>query len=158
MSPSEYSKAVDIWSIGCILGELLGRTPLFQGDHYLDQIQRIASVLGSPTQTDLEFVTKKEAREFVMKLPKKKGKPYNVLFPNANPLALDLLAKMLVFNPNKRATIEDCIAHEYFKGLHDPGEEPLAEKIFDWSFDDLKLTKENLQKMVYEESLSFHPD
>ena len=93
-----------------------------------------------------------------MKLPKKKGKPFNVLFPDANPLALDLLSKMLVFNPNKRATIEECIKHEYFKGLHDPGEEPLAEGSFDWSFDDIKLTKDNLQKMIYEESVNFHPD
>ena len=158
LSPSEYSKAVDIWSIGCIFAELLGRTPIFPGDHYLDQIQKINSVLGSPSSSDLEFVTKKEAREFVMKLPKKKGKPFNVLFPDANPLALDLLSKMLVFNPNKRATIEECIKHEYFKGLHDPGEEPLAETSFDWSFDDIKLTKDNLQKMIYDESVNFHPD
>jgi mitogen-activated protein kinase 1/3 len=90
-------------------------------------------------------------------LQKKKPKPFNVLYPKANPLALDLLSKMLIFNPNKRITIEECIKHEYFKGLHDPGEEPLSDKVFDWSFDDLKLTKENLQKMVYEESLHFHP-
>jgi len=93
-----------------------------------------------------------------MKLPKKKPKDFKVLFPDAKPLALDLLSKMLVFNPNKRATIEQCIAHPYFEGLHDPGEEPLSDKQFDWSFDDLKLTKENLQKMTYEESLYFHPD
>jgi serine/threonine protein kinase len=115
-------------------------------------------VLGSPRSSDLEFVTKKEARDFVMKLPKKKAKPFNQLFPDANPVALDLLSKMLVFNPNKRATIEDCISHPYFKGLHDPGEEPLSDKHFDWSFDDIKLTKDNLQKMVYEESLFFHAD
>ena len=115
-------------------------------------------MLGSPSNSDLEFVTKKEARDFVLKLPKKKPKPFNVLFPQANSQALDLLSKMLVFNPNKRATIEECIAHPYFKGLHDPGEEPLSDKAFDWGFDDLKLTKDNLQKMVYEESLHFHPD
>ena len=137
---------------------MLGRNPIFPGEHYLDQIQKISSILGSPSNSDLEFITKKEARDFVLKLPKKKAKPFNVLFPKANNLALDLLSKMLVFNPNKRATIEDCIAHPYFKGLHDPGEEPLADKHFDWGFDDLKLTKENLQKMVYEESLHFHPD
>ena len=157
LSPSEYSKAVDIWSIGCIFGELLGKNPIFPGEHYLDQIQKIISVLGSPSNSDLEFVTKKEARNFVLNLQKKKPKPFNVLYPKANPLALDLLSKMLIFNPNKRITIEECIKHEYFKGLHDPGEEPLSDKVFDWSFDDLKLTKENLQKMVFEESLHFHP-
>lgn len=137
---------------------MLGRTPIFPGEHYLDQIQKINSILGSPTNSDLEFVTKKEAREFVLKLPKKKGKPFNVLFPDANPVALDLLSKMLVFNPNKRATIEECIKHEYFSGLHDPAEEIVADSNFDWSFDDIKLTKENLQKIIYEESLNFHSE
>ncbi len=124
----------------------------------MDQIQKIISVLGSPSNSDLEFVTKKEAREFVLKLPKKKGKSFSSLFPNANSLALDLLSKMLVFNPHKRATIEDCIAHPYFKGLHDPNEDPICDKVFDWSFDDIKLTKENLQMAIYEESIAFHPN
>lgn len=123
----------------------------------MDQIQKIISILGSPTDNDLEFITKKEARNFVLNLQKKKGKSFKQLFPTANPVALDLLSKMLVFNPHHRATIEECIKHEYFKGLHDP-DEPLCEKSFDWSFDDLTLTKENLQKMIYEESLSYHPD
>lgn len=114
--------------------------------------------MGSPTESDIDFVTKKEAREFVLKLPKKKGKPFKQLFPDANPLALDLLSKMLMFNPNKRYTIEECIKHDYFKGLHDPGEEPLSDTHFDWSFDDVKLTKENLQKMIYDESLHYHPE
>ena len=124
----------------------------------MDQIQKITSILGSPSQSDLDFVTKKEAREFIMKLPKKKQKDFKNLFPDAKPLALDLLKNMLVFNPNKRFTIEQCIAHPYFEGLHDPGEEPLSDKQFDWGFDDLKLTKENLQKMTFEESLYYHPE
>lgn len=140
------------------MAELLGRSPFFQGENYLDQIQKITSILGSPTKEDLSFITKKEARDFVLKLPKKKGKSLSSIFPNANSVALDLLSKMLVFNPLKRYTIEECIAHPYFKGLHDPGEEPLAEKHFDWSFDDVKLTKENLQMMVWDESLHYHPN
>jgi len=139
------------------MGEILGRKPIFQGDNYLDQIQKITSVIGSPSKEDLSFISKKEAKDFVLKLPQKKPKGFSSLFPKSNPLALDLLSKMLVFNPDKRATIEECIAHPYFKGLYDSAE-PLADTHFDWSFDDLKLTKENLQKMVYEESLHFHPD
>lgn len=157
LCPSEYSKAVDVWSIGCILAELLGRKPLFPGEHYLDQVQRIISVLGTPTSEDLEFITNTQAREFVMKISKHSKKKWDNLFPGASPLALDLLSKMLVFNPNKRITIEECIAHEYFEGRHDPDDEPLCKEPFDWSFDDIELTKENLQSMVYDESLAFHP-
>ena len=158
LCPSEYSKAVDIWSIGCIFSELLGRNPLFPGDHYLDQIQKIISVLGSPSMSDLEFITNTQAKDFVIKLPKRTKQAFNVLFQKQNPLALDLLSKMLVFNPKKRYTVEQCISHPYFEGLHNPEEEPVAEKAFDWSFDDLELTKENIQSMIYDEALIFHPE
>lgn len=156
LCPSEYSKAVDIWSIGCIFSELLGRNPLFPGDHYLDQIQKIISVLGSPTKDDLNFITNSQAKEFVLKLPKRTKQQFSVLFQKANPVALDLLSKMLVFNPYKRYTIEQCLAHPYFEGLHNTEEEPISNSHFDWKFDDMELTKQNIQLMVNEEAEYFH--
>jgi len=156
LCPSEYSKAVDIWSIGCIFSELLGRNPLFPGDHYLDQIQKIISVLGSPTKEDLNFITNSQAKDFVLKLPKRTKQPFSNLFQKANPVALDLLSKMLVFNPNKRYTIEQCLAHPYFEGLHNSEEEPISKKHFDWKFDDMELTKKNIQCMINEEAEYFH--
>jgi mitogen-activated protein kinase 1/3 len=65
---------------------------------------------------------------------------------------------MLHFNPNKRYTIEQCISHPYFETLHNPEEEPICEASFDWTFDDIELTKDNLQSIIYDESLIFHPD
>ena len=158
LCPSHYSKAVDIWSIGCIFAELLGRQPLFPGDHYLDQIQKIIGIIGTPKDDDLDFIKKKEAKEFLLKLVKRTKLTWSSLFPNANPVALDLLGKMLTFSPKKRYTVDQCISHPYFEGLHDPEQEPIATKEFDWSFDSVELTKENLQSMVYDESLIFHPD
>jgi mitogen-activated protein kinase 1/3 len=156
LSPSEYTKAVDVWSIGCIFAELLGRKAIFQGEHYLDQIQKITEVLGSPTAEDLDFISKPEARAFVMKLPKKTKKKFSDIYPNANPVALDLLEKMLTFHPKKRITLQECLEHPYFADYRDPEAEITADGPFDWSFDDVELTKENLQKMIYEESLHFH--
>ena len=93
-----------------------------------------------------------------MKLPKRTKQNPNQLFQKSNPVALDLMSKMLTFNPHKRFTVEQCISHPYFEGLHNPEEEPLSPKPFDWSFDECELTKENLQSMIYEESLQFHPE
>ena len=158
LCPSHYAKAVDIWSVGCIFAELLGRQPLFPGDHYLDQIQKIIAVTGTPKMEDLDFIQKKEAKEFFLKLVKRTKLTWSSLFPNANPIALDLLEKMLTFNPKKRYTIEQCISHQYFEGLHDPEQEPTTTSSFDWSFDAVELTKENLQSMIYDESLYFHDE
>ena len=80
------------------------------------------------------------------------------MYPKFNPAGLDLLSKMLVFNPEKRYTVEECLAHPYFEGLHNPDEEPVHDKPFDWSFDNFEPTKELLQQMVYEESLKYHPE
>ena len=158
LCPSHYAKAVDIWSVGCIFAELLGRQPLFPGDHYLDQIQKIIAVTGTPKMEDLDFIQKKEAKEFFLKLVKRTKLTWSSLFPNANPIALDLLEKMLTFNPKKRYTVDQCISHPYFEGLHDPEQEPITTSSFDWTFDAVELTKENLQSMIYDESLYFHDE
>jgi mitogen-activated protein kinase 1/3 len=158
LCPSHYSKAVDIWSVGCIFAELLGRQPLFPGDHYLDQIQKIVAVTGTPKMEDLDFIKKKEAKEFFLKLVKRTKLTWSSLFPNANPIALDLLEKMLTFNPKKRYTVDQCLSHPYFEGLHDPEQEPTAESNFDFSFDKESLTKEKLRSMIYEQSLHFHEE
>ena len=158
LCPSEYTKAVDVWSIGCIFAELLGRKAIFQGEHYLDQIQKITGVLGSPTAEDLDFISKPEAKEFILKLPKKSKKKFSDLYKGANPVALDLLEKMLTFHPKKRITIKECLEHPYFTDIRDPEAETTAEKPFDWTFDEVELTKENLQKIIYKESLNFHKE
>lgn len=157
LSSSEYTKQIDVWSIGCVFAELLGRAPLYPGEDYLDQVQRIIGVLGTPTAEDMNFIANPSARRYIHKLPRREKMKWTSLYSKANPVALDLLDKMLVFNPEKRWTIQECLAHPYFRDLHNPEEEPLAPEPFDWSFDNFEPTRELLQSMIYEEALRFHP-
>lgn len=157
LNASHYTKALDLWGAGCVFAELLGRSPLFPGEDYLDQVQRIIAVLGMPSQEDMSFIGNESAKRYIKSLPKRQRVPWSTLYPKANPVALDLLSKMLVFNPEKRFTVEECLAHPYFEGLHNVDEEPVAPQKFDWSFDDFTPTKPLLQTMVFEESLRFHP-
>jgi mitogen-activated protein kinase 1/3 len=157
LCPSQYSKAMDIWSIGCIFAELMARCPIFRGENYLDQIKKINEILGSPDENDMSYIADSNARKFITNLPKNKKIGFNQIFPNGNPLAIDLLEKMLCFNPQKRINIEQCLNHPYFKDIRDKNLETTALHSFDWSFDKIKLTKPNLQKLVYEQSLYFHP-
>lgn len=126
LNASEYSKAVDIWSVGCILAELLGRTPLFPGEDFLDQVQRIISVLGTPSQEDQKYIGNENALKYIKNLPKRTRQAWDKLFPNFKPATYDLLNRMLTFNPDKRYTVDECLAHPYFDGLHTPDEEPTA--------------------------------
>ena len=157
LSSSEYSKQIDVWSVGCIFAELLGRAPLFPGEDYLDQVQRIIGVLGTPSPEDMQFIGNSAAKRYIHRLPVREKMKWNTLYASASETALDLLDKMLIFNPAKRSTAEECIKHPYFKGLHNPEEEPVAPEPFDWAFDNFEPTKDILQGMVYDEGLSFHP-
>ncbi len=105
----------------------------------------------------MAFVGSDQARKYIKSLPRRNKQPWTNLYPKANPVALDLLSKMLVFNPTKRATVEQCLAHPYFEGLHTDEGEPCCDTPFDWSFDAFTPTKERLQEMIYEFALHFHP-
>lgn len=124
----------------------------------MDQIQRQIAVLGTPKADDTSYITNESALKYMKSLPKRSKQSWKNLFPDANPIGLDLLSKMLTFNPDKRYTIEQCINHEYFNGLHNAEEEPICETQFDWSFDTFEHKKETIQNMIYEESLEYHPD
>jgi mitogen-activated protein kinase 1/3 len=158
LNASHYTNALDVWSIGCIFAELLGRAPLFPGDDYLDQIKRTIAVLGTPTHEDMAFIGNELARKYIRKLPKRSKQSWASLFPKANPVALNLLGKMLIFNPEKRYTVKQCLKHPYFEGLHNEEMEPECDEPFDWTWDNFEPTREGLQGMVYEESLEFHPE
>ncbi|KRX06315.1 Protein kinase-like domain [Pseudocohnilembus persalinus] len=158
LNASEYTKAVDIWSVGCIIVELIGRNPLFPGEDYLDQVQRVIAVLGTPSPEDMSYIGNENAIKYIRSLPKRSKQKLENLYPKTNPLLLDLIDHMLTFNPDHRYTVEQCLEHPYFESLHNPEEEPVCEKVFDWSWDNFEPTKEILQNMVYEESLCFHPN
>lgn len=64
--------------------------------------------------------------EFIKGLPKRSKQSWKLLYPKANPMACDLLGVMLTFNPHKRATVEECLAHPYLEELHNPETEPMA--------------------------------
>ena len=157
LCPSKYSKAMDIWSIGCIFAEIMARCPLFRGENYLDQIKKITDILGSPNENDMSYISDQQAIKFITELPKKKKISLKEIYPNGNPLAIDLLEKMLCFNPKIRINTEQCLNHPYFKEIRDKNLEITALHSFDWSFDKIELNKQNLQKLIYEQSLYFHP-
>ena len=95
---------MDMWSIGCIVAEMLSNRPIFPGKNYLDQIQKIQEVLGTPTQDETSFILNPKARAFLESLPNQQRKPWARMYPRAEgtPGAFDLLDKLLAFDPRKR--------------------------------------------------------
>lgn len=151
LSFRHYDKSVDIWSVGCIFAELLGRSPLFPGKDYMHQLRLIIDVIGTPNDQDIEYIESEKALRFIRSLPKKNPIPWRKLYPNASNLALDLLGQMLQFDPRKRCSVEDALSHPYLSSLHDPTDEPVCLSKFSFEFDSPQVTKEQLKYMMWEE-------
>jgi len=149
-----YTKAIDMWSVGCILAELLGGKPLFKGRDYVDQLNQILSILGTPDDETLTRIGSERALRYIRSLPKTQKIPFSELYPNANPLALDMLEKLLKFDPAERITVEEALAHPYLEAYHDVDDEPSHEKLFDFSFEALDSI-EDMKRMITEEVLNF---
>ena len=97
-------------------------------------------------------------KEFIQSLPRRKGKDFNTIFKGANPDAIDLLKKMLTYDPMKRITVDQAIAHPYMAQLHCPEDEPTCEPVstFDFDFEIYSLKKEDYKDLIYDEIMLYH--
>jgi len=158
LSWKHYTQKIDIWSIGCIFAELIGRKPIFQGKDYINQINRIAEIIGTPSKDDILHIGNEEALTFITSLGFKPKIPFQRIFPQAPPEAIDLLERMLMFDPIKRISVEGALAHPFLRTLHDPADEPNAPAVFNFEFENYNLSKEVYRELIYREIMYFHPE
>ena len=104
--------------MGCILGELLGGKPMFQGTTSIHQLDLISQYLGTPTSQDLASFKSSYARKSFDYANSAKRRYLHDLYPKASPDAMDLLQKLLVYNPSKRLSALECINHPYLAKFH----------------------------------------
>eukprot|EP01116_Phalansterium_solitarium_P024141 TRINITY_DN874_c0_g4_i1.p1 TRINITY_DN874_c0_g4~~TRINITY_DN874_c0_g4_i1.p1 ORF type:complete len:368 (+),score=101.54 TRINITY_DN874_c0_g4_i1:111-1214(+) len=136
LGSTKYTKAVDMWSVGCILGELLGGKPMFPGTSTLNQLDRICEVTGMPTAQDIESIDSPYAATMSESIPQSTKKEVAELFPKASQDALNLLKRLLVFNPKDRLTAEQALDHPYVGQFHNASEEPACPFAIKISIDD----------------------
>jgi mitogen-activated protein kinase 7 len=146
--------SVDVWSVGCILAELLGGRPFFKGRDYVDQLNQILHILGTPNEDTLCRIGSSRAQEYVRNLPYMPKKPFPALFPSANPDALDLLDKMLAFDPSSRIGVVEALEHPYLHIWHDASDEPDCPTTFNFDFEVIDEVGE-MRKMILEEVYRF---
>ncbi|EGF77844.1 hypothetical protein BATDEDRAFT_13581 [Batrachochytrium dendrobatidis JAM81] len=117
LGAKQYGTAVDMWSVGCIFAELMLRTPYFAAETDIGQLQTIFRALGTPTEEDWPGLKSlPDYHEFAMH-PKT---ALSVLFTAASNDTLDLLQRMIIYDPLKRITSEQALDHVYFRNLPRP--------------------------------------
>ena len=156
LSMSEYTFCIDIWSVGCIFAEMLSRRQLFPGKDYLNQLQLVLSVVGTPGEDYIDSIGSERVKTYLKSLPARTPVELSVLFPTANPLALEFLVKMLQLDPRKRLSAEEALTHKYLSGYHDPKDEPVCTPSFDFSFEKELMKKEDLLKSMIDEINDYH--
>jgi mitogen-activated protein kinase 1/3 len=190
----QYTKAIDVWSVGCILAEMLSGKPLFPGRDYHHQLSLILDVLGvytasvatphllmipagTPTIDEFYAISTRRSRDYLRALPFRRKKPFSQLFPQASEAAVDFLTKTLTFDPKKRMTVEEALAHPYLEAYvrvhapstllpsnqrsryshwqHDPNDEPtcasLPPEFFEFDLQKDEISREQLKELLYEE-------
>eukprot|EP00198_Chlamydomonas_reinhardtii_P001516 XP_001690852.1 mitogen-activated protein kinase 3 [Chlamydomonas reinhardtii] len=159
LSCEHYTSAIDMWSVGCIMAELLGRKPLLPGKDYVDQLKLIIKSLGPPSEDDLTFINSQKARAYIRALPPAEKVNFRKKFPEADPLAIDLMEKMLQFDPRKRIDVHGALKHPWLAQLHDEAAEPAAPGEFVLDFEESTLTEQNVRDLIYEELVNhYHPN
>jgi serine/threonine protein kinase len=111
----EYSSAIDIWSLGAIFVELCTKIPLFPGDSEIDQLYRVFRTLGTPNEQTWPGVSK--LRDYKKSFPNWAPTQLSSLVPGLDAEGLDLLSKMLEYNPTSRITAKEALAHPFFYGV-----------------------------------------
>lgn len=149
LSSHEYSKAVDMWSAGCSLAEIISGRILFPGQHYIEQVNLIINVRGTPSEDTKKQISNEYALKYIESLPVKDKVPLAELFPTSHPDALDILDRMLDLNPHSRITVEESLKHPFLESMHDPEDEPSFEGTIDFTFEeDGSLNLEKVKRLI----------
>lgn len=133
---------------------MLGGRPFFKGRDYVDQLNQILHILGTPNEETLSRIGSPRAQEYVRNLPFMAKRQFPSLFPNANPDALDLLDRMLAFDPSSRISVETALEHPYLHIWHDASDEPGCPTTFNFDFEVVEDVGD-MRKMILDEVARF---
>ncbi|KAM7075410.1 mitogen-activated protein kinase 15 isoform 2-T2 [Molossus nigricans] len=124
LSSSWYTPGVDMWSLGCILGEMLRGKPLFPGTSTLHQLELVLQTIPPPSEEDLLALNSGYSTSILHHLGARPRQTLEALLPaDTPPEALDLLKRLLVFAPDQRLSAAQALRHPYVRRFHCPARE-----------------------------------
>ncbi|XP_034391389.1 mitogen-activated protein kinase 12 isoform X2 [Cyclopterus lumpus] len=156
LSWMHYTQTVDIWSVGCIMAEMLQGKPLFKGSDHLNQLTEIMKLTGTPTQEFASKLESDDAKGYIKSLPKVEKKDLQNVFPTTNPQAVSVLERMLLLDPESRVTAAEALTMPYFSEFRELEEETAAQP-YDHSSDNTDQPLDLWKRHTFTEILTFKP-
>jgi len=162
LNARRYGPEIDVWAVGCIFAEMYYKRPLFRGEDYADQLKKIFNIIGNPSQEDIDACVDDEVgMKFLNNLRVNEGVSWESLLPSASTEAIDLIEKLLAFNPQKRISVDEALAHPFLAKYFDEefvNETSVCNEVFDMSFERNIMTKEQIREIMLEEIRTFRPN
>ncbi|KIL70562.1 hypothetical protein M378DRAFT_183203 [Amanita muscaria Koide BX008] len=109
-----YSTSIDVWSCGCIFAEMISGLPLFRGRDNQDQLLHIMRIIGTPTEAQFQKMQRDSPEIQLKSYPRYPKMPFSQVLPKASPHAIDLLERLLKFDPAERISAAEALSHPYF--------------------------------------------
>uniref|UniRef100_A0A0A9YFG9 Shaggy-related protein kinase epsilon n=2 Tax=Lygus hesperus TaxID=30085 RepID=A0A0A9YFG9_LYGHE len=135
-----YTTAIDMWSLGCVLGELLCNSPLFGEENPAGQLAEIARTIGSPSEKELVAMNP----TYNQPIPSFTRVPWEHILPPTVPNdAISLLDQLLQYDPTSRLTAPQAMAHPFFDELRDPQLHPKYTNLHNYTKSELVLFKDS---------------
>lgn len=161
LSFDEYSTAIDMWSAGCLIAELYTRRPIFPGKDVKNQIEVVNNIVGKPSKQQLKNIPNRRAREFIAGLPETPRSNLAEMMKGACPQAVDLVDKLLQFDPKDRLTAAQSLEHPYVAEFRDEESEIDADPSLSLESleppNEKKLGRDGIRRLMWNEMLKFHP-
>ena len=153
----KYTKAIDIWACGCILAEFYGRKPIFIGNDQMHQVVEILKVLGTPNkETILNYGSTVAMEIFALPKPQYAKMAWDKIYPFASEEGLDLIERLLKWDPEKRLTCNQVLAHPFFKKVKNVNDEASCPYgAFDFQYEHNITSINDLTKLLFKEVEEF---
>ena len=142
-----YSTQVDVWSMGCVIAELVLNKPIFAGKSATDQFLEIMKILGTPSLEQIKNMNNHYKGS--SQLPKIDPKPWKEVFKGKSndDLFIDLVANLLVYEPSKRFSPYQALLHPYFNDLKKKGAK-IPKHLFEFKECEIEFDKDNIEKLL----------
>ena len=153
LGSTKYTRGVDIWAVGVILGEMMNGKPVFPGTSTMNQIERILELTHLPTESDINAIASPFAPTMLQQLAELKLTSFEELFPSSPPDCVNVMKKCFFFDPNKRPSAVALLEDPYVIDFHNVDEEPMyPHGPLRLPIDDnTKLTAQDYRDKLYEE-------